>query len=125
MTRHYCILAMLLILASGLSGCSTHSEMVQHGSKKVLFTQTQNQWGENVILVTDCGTVLVNGTCDPDKPTQMLVVSGKLPGVVSGVVQSASTLGSAAIVRDGLVKSKSSVSQKNQTDIRASTVNPK
>jgi len=32
---------------------------------------------------------------------------------------------SALIIRDGLTKSKSNIAQKNQTDIRASTVNPK
>jgi hypothetical protein len=98
--------------------------MVQHGNLKVQFTQTQNQWAENVVLVTTCEK-LQNGFCPPDAPTQVLVVSGKLPGVVSGVGQSMTTLGAAALVRDGLVKSKSTVKQSNQTDIRASTVNPK
>jgi hypothetical protein len=113
-----------MALCALLTGCATSSDMVQHGNLKVQFTQTQNQWAENVVLVTTCEK-LQNGFCPPDAPTQVLVVSGKLPGVVSGVGQSMATLGAAALVRDGLVKSKSTVKQSNQTDIRASTVNPK
>jgi hypothetical protein len=107
-----------------LTGCATSSDMVQHGNLKVQFTQTQNQWAENVVLVTTCEK-LQNGFCPPDAPTQVLVVSGKLPGVVSGATRDVANLGSSLVIRDGLIKSKSSVKQSNQTDIRASTVNPK
>jgi hypothetical protein len=108
-----------------LAACATSIETVQHGTVKYLFTQTQNQWAENVILVSPCESELVGGSCKPTGETKVLVVSGKLPAVVGGVGQSMTTLGAAAIVRDGLVKSKSSVKQSNTTDVRASTVNPK
>lgn len=108
-----------------LSACAQSSETVQHGTVKYLFTQTQNQWADNVILVSLCEKELVNGSCQPTGDTKVIVTSGKMPGVVSGASQSMTTLGAAALVRDGLVKSKANVSQKNQTDVRASTVNPK
>ena len=113
------VIAALMLL---VSACAPASEMVQHGNQKILFTQTQNQWADNVILVTPCKAVLVNGQCDPDGPTQMSTASGKLPGVVSGT---GGAVTSALIIRDGIIKGKSNVTQRNQTDIRASTVNPK
>ena len=114
----------IIVCALLIAGCAPSSEMIQHGTKKILFTQTQNQWGENVVLVSECAKELKYGACDPED-VQVLVVGGKLPGVVSGVAANATTLGSAALIRDGLVKSKASVKQSNKTDIRASTVNPK
>ena len=105
-----------------VAGCAPHSEMIQHGNEKILFTQTQNIWADNVLLTTPCKTALRNGACDPDGPTQMTTATGKGAGVVGGV---SGGVVSALIIRDGLTKSKSNISQKNQTDIRASTVNPK
>ena len=105
-----------------VAGCAPHSEMIQHGNEKILFTQTQNIWADNVLLTTPCKTALRNGACDPDGPTQMTTATGKGAGVVGGV---GGGVVSALIIRDGLTKSKSNISQKNQTDIRASTVNPK
>jgi hypothetical protein len=104
-----------------LAACATSSETVQHGTVKYLFTQTQT----NGQKMSPCESELVGGSCKPTGETKVLVVSGKLPAVVGGVGQSMTTLGAAAIVRDGLVKSKSSVKQSNTTDVRASTVNPK
>ena len=119
-------MAYVLLFALLIAGCAPSSEMIQHGTKKILFTQTQNQWGENVVLVSECAKELKYGACDPEN-VHVMIVGGKLPGVVSGVASNATTLGSAALIRDGLVKSKgtTNVNQHNQTDIRASTVNPK
>lgn len=105
-----------------LAACAPHSEMIQHGNEKILFTQTQNVWADNVLLTTPCKPLLRNGACDPDGPTQMTTATGKGAGVLGGV---GGGVVSALIIRDGLTKSKSNISQKNQTDIRASTVNPK
>ena len=105
-----------------LAACAPHSEMIQHGNQKVLFTQTQNIWADNAILVTPCKVALANGQCDPDGPTQITTATGKGAGVLGNT---AGGVASSLILRDGLIKSKSSISQKNQTDIRASTVNPK
>ena len=98
-------MAYVLLFALLIAGCAPSSEMIQHGTKKILFTQTQNQWGENVVLVSECAKELKYGACDPED-VQVLVVGGKLPGVVSGVAANATTLGSAALIRDGLIKSK-------------------
>ncbi len=121
------ITAPVVLFALLIAGCAPSSEMVAHGTKKFLFTQTQNQWGENVVLVSECAKDLKYGACDPEGEIKMLVVGGKLPGVVSGVASDAAVIGSAFVIRDGLIKGKSTtnVRQKNQTDIRASTVNPK
>ena len=35
-----------------VAGCAPHSEMIQHGNEKILFTQTQNIWADNVLLTT-------------------------------------------------------------------------
>ena len=108
-----------------LGGCTVSSETVQHGTTKYLLTQTQNQWADNAVLVSECEAELVNGACKPKGETKIIITSGKLPGVVSGASQSMTTLGSAALVRDGLIRSQASVTQRNQIDVRASTVNPK
>jgi len=63
--------------------------------------------------------------CKPKGEVKVMVISGKLPELMSGLKHDAVVLGSAFVIRDGLIKSKSSTTQRNQTDIRASTVNPK
>jgi hypothetical protein len=118
------VYVLAFIALSSITGCATQTDLIQHGNLKVQFTQTQNQWAENVVIVSKCDK-LEKGYCPADSPTEILVVGGKLPGVVSGVASNATTLGSAALIRDGLIKGKASVKQSNQTDIRASTVNPK
>ncbi len=111
-----------ILCLMGLVGCTTSSETVQHGTVKYLFTQTQNQWAENVVLVSPCEQDLVNGQCKPAGETKVLVISGKLPGVVGGAVHDAALVGSSFVIRDGLIKSKSNVSQSNAgTSIRSST----
>ena len=102
----YVFVALVLSVAA----CAPASEMVQHGNQKILFTQTQNQWADNVILVTPCKAALVNGQCDPDGPTQVSTASGKLPGVVGGA---GGTVAGALILRDGLVKGKPRVNNSN------------
>ena len=119
MMRHALIVTFTLLLG----GCAVSSERVQHGSTSFLITQTQNQWADNMVLISECEAELVNGVCKPKGETKVIVSSGKLPGVVSGVSQNVTTLGSAAIIRDGLVKGKTNITQRN--DVRASTVNPK
>ncbi len=112
-----------LIMALLVSGCATSSETVQHGTVKYLFTQTQNQWADNVILVSPCEPELVGGSCKPTGETKVLVVSGKLPGVVGGAVHDAAMVGSSFVIRDGLKKSKSNVSNSNTTNESISTKN--
>jgi hypothetical protein len=112
----------VLIAVIMLTGCTPHHEMIQHGNQKILFSQTQNVWTDNVLLVTPCKEKLANGQCDPDGPTQVTTATGKGAGIVGGV---GGGVVSALIIRDGLIKSKANVKQNNQTDIRASTVNPK
>ena len=114
-----------MLCAVLLTGCAQSSETVRHGDTSFLLTQTQNQWAENVVLVSECEKDLVNGMCKPKGEVKVLVISGKLPELVGGLKHDAVTLGSAFVIRDGLIKSKANVKQNNQTDIRASTVNPK
>lgn len=115
--------AAIFAVAFLFAGCTVSSEMVQHGASKYLLTQTQNQWADNMVLVSECETELVNGQCKPKGETKVVITSGKLPGVVSSAAHDAVVLGSSFAIRDGLVKSKAT--QHNQTDVRASTVNPK
>ena len=101
-----------------VAGCAPHSEMIQHGNEKILFTQTQNIWADNVLLTTPCKTALRNGACDPDGPTQMTTATGKGAGVVGGV---GGGVASALIIRDGLVKGKPKVNNSNTTNEQFST----
>ena len=110
--------ALIVTFAFLTAGCAASSEMLQHGNQKFLFTQTQNQWADNVLLITPCKEKLANGSCDPDGPTQMSTASGKLPGVVGGV---GGGVVSAVIIRDGLVKGKPKVSNSNTTNEHFST----
>ena len=103
------------------AGCTHSSETIQHGSTKFLLTQTQNQWADNVVLVSECEQELVNGMCKPKGETKVIVSSGKLPGVLNGAAQSVTTLGAAAILRDGLVKGKPKVNNSNTTNEHFST----
>lgn len=114
-----------VLLLFVVAGCAQSSETVRHGDTSFLLTQTQNQWAENVVLVSECEKDLVNGMCKPKGEVKVLVISGKLPELVGGLKHDAVSLGSAFVIRDGLIKSKANVKQNNQTDIRASTVNPK
>ena len=115
----------VLIAIIMLTGCAQSSETVRHGDTTFLLTQTQNQWAENAVLISECEKELANGVCKPKGEVKVMVISGKLPELMSGLKHDAVVLGSAFVIRDGLMKSKSSTTQRNQTDIRASTVNPK
>ena len=114
----YVTTALLSTTAMLLVACAQSSETVRHGSATFLLTQTQNQWADNVILVTPCKAALVNGQCDPDGPTQVSTASGKLPGVVGGA---GGTVAGALILRDGLVKGKPKVNNSNTTNEHFST----
>lgn len=109
-----------------LVACAPSTDLVQHGNKYLQVTQTHNQWADNIVAVTPCDK-LYNGFCPESAETNVVVMSGKLPGIVGAGLTSAAMLGSAAMVRDGLRGSKSNVIQKNsnRNDVRASTVNPK
>jgi hypothetical protein len=109
-----------------LSACSPNTEIVQHGNIKIQMTQTQNQWADNMVAVTTCEQ-FENGFCPKDAPTQIVIMSGKMPGIVGAGLTSAAMVGSSFVIRDGLKGSKSNVTQKNsnRNDVRASTVNPK
>jgi len=103
------------------AGCTHSSETIQHGSTKFLLTQTQNQWADNVVLVSECEQDLANGMCKPKDETKEIVTSGKLPGVLDGAAQSVTTWGAAASLRDGLVKGEPKVNNSNTTNEHFST----
>lgn len=111
----------VLIAVIMLTGCAPHHEMIQHGNQKILFSQTQNVWTDNVLLVTPCKEKLANGQCDPDGPTQVTTATGKGAGVVGGM---GSGVVSSLIIRDGLVKGKPKVNNSNNTNEFFSTKNP-
>ena len=117
----YITTALLSTTAMLLVACAQSSETIQHGSTKFLLTQTQNQWADNVVLVSECEQDLANGMCKPKGETKVIVSSGKLPGVLNGAAQSVTTLGAAAILRDGLVKGKPKVNNSNTTNEHFST----
>ena len=116
----------IAIISLLLAACAPATDLIQHGNTRIQFTQTQNQWGENITAVTQCAQ-LENGFCPKDAPTQFVVTSGKLPGLVSAGMQAGAVLGGSVIIADGLRGSKSTINQKNhnRTDVRASTVNPR
>jgi hypothetical protein len=116
----------MLVIAVLVAGCAPSTDIIQHGNKKLQLTQTYNQWADNIVAVTECDK-LYNGYCPDSAPTQIVVMSGKLPGVVGAGLTSAAMLGSAAIINDGLKGSKSKINQNNtnRNDVRASTVNPR
>jgi len=88
------------------------------------MTQTRNIFESNVVSVGRCSNP-TNNKCPEGTQKQVYVLTGPGWALAGSGIQTAGMLGGAALVRDGLVKSKSNVSQKNQTDVRASTVNPK
>jgi len=118
----YSLACLCLILA----GCLPSTDLVRHGNQNLQFTQTYNQWADNIIAVTPCD-VLDNGYCPKDAPTQIVVMPGKMPSLVGAGIQAGAVLGGSAIIAGGLKASKSTVTQKNsnRNDVRASTVNPK
>ena len=110
------VFAALMLL---VSACAPSSEMIQHGNQKVLLTQTRNGWDDNAVLVTPCKNTLHNGTCDPEGDTRIVIMSGKLPTLVGAGIQGVAMVGSAALVADGLKKSKSTTNvtgSQNQTN---------
>ena len=105
-------------------GCAPASLLVQDGNDFIEMTQTRNIFESNVVSVGRCSNP-TNNKCPEGTQKQVYVLTGPGWALAGSGIQTAGMLGGAALVRDGLVKSKSNVSQKNQTDVRASTVNPK
>ena len=114
----------LVLSAVLLSGCSPMTQMVQHGNDWIQISQSANLWDSNAVVVTKCKE-LDNGFCPEGSPTEVVVMNGPMPGIAGAGVQGVAMLGSAAIIADGLKGGRTKVTQKNKTDIRASTVNPK
>jgi hypothetical protein len=116
----------IVLLSLVLVGCAAQTETYQFGNDYLQLFQTQNLWNDNAVVYTDCPK-LYNGYCPEGSPKQVVIMPGKLPGLVAGGMQAGAVLGGSAIIADGLRDSKTKVNMKNtnRNDVRASTVNPK
>jgi hypothetical protein len=116
----------MLVIAVLVAGCAVQTETYQFGNDHIQLMQTQNLWNDNAVVYTDCPK-LYNGFCPEGSPKQVVIMPGKLPGIVSSGVQAGAVLGGSAIIADGLRDSKTKVNMKNtnRNDVRASTVNPR
>lgn len=121
-----CVTSSVVLCIAFITGCAPSSLLIADGNGFIELTQTNHLWQANVVSVGHCDKP-TNNKCPEGTPKELVVMTGPGPGMAGAALQTAGTLGGGALVRDGLIKGKSTtnVKQRNQTDVRASTVNPK
>lgn len=104
--RSSLVVACLLLL----SACAPVTKLVADGNEFIEITQTRNVFESNVVSVGRCPNP-TNNKCPEGTPKQMYVQTGPGWALAGAGIQTAGIVGGAALVGDGLKKSKSTTNQ--------------
>lgn len=104
MTRY--LLATMLLL----SACAPITHLIPDGSEFIELTQTRHILESNVVSVGRCPHP-TNNKCPEGTAKQMYVMTGPGWALAGSGIQTAGMVGGAALIGDGLKKSKSTTTQ--------------
>jgi hypothetical protein len=104
--RHALFVTPVLLLAA----CAPVTTLVPDGKEFIEFTQTRHVFESNVLSVGRCPNPS-NNTCPEGTRKDMYVQTGPGWALVGAGIQTAGIVGGAALVGDGLKKSKSTNTQ--------------
>jgi len=93
-----------------LAACAPHTQLIQDGREFIEVTQTRNAFDSNVVSVGRCPNP-TNNKCPEGTLKQMYVMTGPGWALVGAGIQTAGIVGGAALIGDGLKKSKSTTTQ--------------
>lgn len=113
--KQWAVLALCGVL---VGGCAPTSQLIPDGNEFIEVTQTRHAFESNVVSVGRCPNP-TNNKCPEGTPKQMYVMTGPGWALVGAGIQTAGIVGGAALVGDGLKKSKSTTNvsgSQNQTN---------
>lgn len=102
--------ALALTALAFLSACAPVSHLIADGNEFIEVTQTRNAFDSNVVSVGRCSHP-TNNKCPEGTPKQMYVMTGPGWALAGAGIQTAGMVGGAALIGDGLKKSKSTTNQ--------------